>query len=115
MIIWRKISNSVFLGYDSHVVIDASSKLPPDLYNKSITVIPFNTEKFRSIKIGCYDFKDSYAALPFSLSKLGKNLLDRNNNFNILRQSNITKSGPLGGKFFDPVKFEYLRQGKGCT
>ena len=57
-------------------------------FNKNITVIPNNSEKFLSFSIGNINFKDSYQFMGESLAKLSENLVKKEkaeNNPNVFK------------------------------
>ena len=70
-------------GYDSHFLMQEVGK-----FNKNITVIPNNSEKFLSFSIGNINFKDSYQFMAESLAKLSENLVKKEkaeNNPNVFK------------------------------
>ena len=70
-------------GYDGHFLIQEIAK-----FNKRISVIPNNTEKFLSFSVGNVVFKDSLQFLSCALDKLTNNLVKKEkaeNNPNVFK------------------------------
>ena len=59
-------------GYDSHFLIQEIGK-----FDKKVSVIPNNSEKFLSFSVGGVIFKDSYQFMQESLEKLTENLVKK--------------------------------------
>ena len=54
--------------------------------NFRFDALPKNTERFRTLNVGCFSFHDSLALLPGSLSSLVNNLQNGSNDFKMLEQ-----------------------------
>ena len=72
-------------GYDSHFIINEMSG---DSRIKYLTALPYNTERFRTIKFNCFRFVDSAAFLQAKLDDLVSSLAE-DHNFAILDQMQL--------------------------
>ena len=79
-------------GYDGHFL---AQKLKKDSRIWSVTALPLNTEKFRTLTINRFKFVDSSAFLASSLSKLVDNLSKTDCKFNILDQVGLYDDGDV--------------------
>ena len=80
-----------FSGYDSHFILKALGRMTEeqDARLKSVAGLPYNTQKFRTVKLNCFAMLDSLNFLQAGLGKLVENLVTSNHNFALLRQSNL--------------------------
>ena len=76
-------------GYDMHYCYQAIAQLKEcgEERIKYISVLPTNSQKFKSMSLNSYVFKDSLAFLNFSLDALVADYKLRNGSFDILRRS----------------------------
>lgn len=83
-------------GYDGHFLMQHLGDL------KGVTklsALPYNTEKFRTIEINSYQFKDSLSFLNASLNELMNNLLrDKTHTFEIIDQLQLYKTHEIEKK-----------------
>ena len=68
-------------------------------------IIPTNTQSFRALWLNSFKFADSMAFLPHSLDNLSTDFKNRELDYNILKQSILTKTN---GKF-DFEKFQLCK------
>jgi hypothetical protein len=84
--------------YDFHFIVKA-------INNKTgirkINILPYNGENFRTVSFNHFMFVDSMSFLQNSLAKLSDDLANTNNNYEILRQTELVKSE---GRF-SPIKY----------
>jgi len=100
----RQLSLPIFIHngsrYDFHFIIRAlNGKDVGD-----IRVIPFNGEHFRTISFRGYKLVDTLAFLQSSLAQLSEDLRNTSHNYEILKQTDLVKTGSL----FDDKKFEAI-------
>lgn len=76
--------------YDMHFIVKGLAEFPNQL--KNISVLPYNGEHFRTLRFNSFQFLDSLAFLPTSLSQLSKSLADSNHNYGILKQTYLVKN-----------------------
>jgi hypothetical protein len=75
---------------------------------KILEALPYNSERFRSVRVNCFSFKDTLSFLPASLDELTQDLVkDSQHPFKILDQTNLY---PPGSKLKDLL----LRKGVFC-
>ena len=80
-----------FSGYDSHFLINSMKKR--DSRITRIKALPLNTEKFRTITVNSFAFKDTLMFLPSSLSNLVNDLVgDKTCEYKILDKCGLYKS-----------------------
>ena len=77
-----------FSGYDGHMLLKHLDieRLPEDT---KINSLPLNTEKIRTLRIGNFNFLDSYGFLQGSLDELTRNLTNATDDLQILDQMNL--------------------------
>lgn len=78
-----------FSAYDSHHLIDfiARSGRAKDLAMK---ILPYNTERVRTVSIKKLHFIDSFAFISTSLENMAKDLVNSNHDFKILKAYGLT-------------------------
>ena len=80
-------------GFDSHLILQAMEK--SKLQDRQFTVIPGNFQQFKGMSYSNYDFLDSLAFLPSSLSNLVNTLVKTKESsgekLNLLRESDMVK------------------------
>lgn len=81
-------------GYDNHILL---KHLKNDRRIGTISGLPINSEKFRTLNFNCYTFLDSLAFLNASLDELVGDL-ERNHPFNIMDQLDFYEKGDLDKK-----------------
>jgi hypothetical protein len=72
-------------NYDSHFLMQGIH-----LTNARVSGIPLNTEKFKTLKIGCIQFVDSLQILPCSLAELVENLQRSEHSFPVVGEMAAT-------------------------
>lgn len=87
--------------YDFHFIIKAING-KEGVHN--INILPYNGENFRTISFNSFMFVDSMSFLQNSLAKLSEDLKNTDNDYSILRQTNLVKSKDRFNKF----KFELV-------
>jgi hypothetical protein len=87
--------------YDFHFIVKALNNKPGV---KNINILPYNGENFRTISFNSFLFVDSMSFLQNSLAKLSDDLSNTDNNYSILRQTDLVKTA---GKF-DPIKYKMV-------
>lgn len=75
--------------YDLHFIVKAISSFPTLIHD--ISVLPYNGENFRSLRFNCFEFLDSLAFLQASLAQLSADLKQTDHDYNILKQTYLTK------------------------
>ena len=88
--------------YDFHFIVSALGEFSDEI--KSLKVLPFNGENFRTIGFNSFEFVDSLAFLQASLSELCTDLKEGGHDYEILKQTYLVKTN---GKF-DPKKYKML-------
>lgn len=78
-----------FSGYDGHMMLKhlRMNDLPEDT---KISSLPLNTEKIRTLRIGQFNFLDSFSFLQGSLDELTRNLTQATDDLAILDQMNLS-------------------------
>ena len=77
-----------FSGYDGHMMLKHldTNKFPEDT---KLASLPLNTEKIRTLRIGNFNFLDSFSFLQGSLDELTRNLTNATDDLEILDQMNL--------------------------
>jgi len=73
---------------------------------KSINVLPYNGENFRTLSFNCFEFIDSLAFLQSSLAQLCEDLKNTRHGYDILKQTYLVQTNGQ----FDPIKFDMVLQ-----
>ena len=78
-----------FSGYDGHMILKhlRMEDLPEET---KISALPLNTEKIRTLRIGQFNFLDSFSFLQGSLDELTRNLTEATNDLVILDQMDLS-------------------------
>lgn len=71
--------------YDMHFITQALAHFPEQITN--ISVLPYNGENFRTLRINSFQFLDTMSFLPSSLAQLSFDLSQTNHNYDILKQT----------------------------
>lgn len=87
--------------YDFHFIVKALNNKEGV---KNINILPYNGENFRTISFNCFTFVDSMSFLQNSLAKLSDDLSKTDNNYSILRQTDLVKTNNR----FDPIKYRMV-------
>ena len=78
-------------GYDSHFLVQELGHVKG---LKTLSALPYNTEKFRTIDVNSFQFKDSLSFLNASLDELMNDLLkNKDHKFSIIDQLGLYKKG----------------------
>lgn len=88
--------------YDLHFLVNAINKFSKKI--DKITVLPYNSEHFRTIQINSFKFLDSLAFLQSSLNVLTTNLYKSNHDYIFLKQMKICKTNEI----FDEFKMKQI-------
>lgn len=87
--------------YDFHFLVQA---LENKKSLKNVSILPFNTENFRTVGFNSFLFLDSMSFLQSSLAQLSEDLSKTNNSYNILRQTYLVQTDGQ----FDKVKYNLV-------
>lgn len=87
--------------YDFHFIVKAINN-KKDVHN--IRILPYNGENFRTISFNSFLFVDSMSFLQNSLAKLSDDLSNTDNEYSILRQTQLVKSKDR----FSPTKYKLV-------
>jgi hypothetical protein len=87
--------------YDFHFIIKAINDKKGV---RNINILPYNGENFRTVSFNSFMFVDSMSFLQNSLAKLSEDLKNTDNEYTILRQTNLVKSNDR----FNQLKFEMV-------
>ena len=87
--------------YDFHFIVKALNNKPGV---KNINILPYNGENFRTVSFNSFTFVDSMSFLQNSLAKLSDDLANTDNNYSILRQTELVKTNNK----FDPTKYKMV-------
>jgi hypothetical protein len=79
-----------FIGYDSHLLINALKHLDPNLYK--IIVLPKNLEQITNLQVGIFTYNDSISFLKASLNELVSDLKTENHDFTYLKKLDCLKN-----------------------
>jgi len=75
--------------YDFHFIVKALNQKPGV---KNINILPYNGENFRTVSFNNFTFVDSMSFLQNSLAKLSDDLAKTDNDYSILRQTDLVKT-----------------------
>ena len=80
--------------YDMHFLIKALPNFKDRI--TGISILPYNMENFRTLRMNSFEFLDSLSFLQASLGQLSKELQETDHSYPILKQTYLVKTG---GKF----------------
>lgn len=75
--------------YDMHFIIKAMNEFQEEI--KNISILPYNSENFRTLSFNSFEFLDSLSFLQASLSQLSTDLKETEHNYEILKQTFLVK------------------------
>ena len=95
-----------FSGYDSHPILQCLSEVAKWQSHPIINILPKNTQRIRTLKIGIFTLLDSLAFLKSSLDNLVNNLKQDGHIFTYLPQGSFLDSNDI----LYSTKFDLLTQ-----
>jgi len=93
---------SIFYRYDFHFIVNALGTFGDKI--KSIKVVPYNSENFRTLSFNSFEFLDSLSFLQAPLAQLSHDLKEADHDYKILKQTYLVQTN---GEF-DQSKYDMV-------